>query len=827
MSRSMENATPASLGWRRWFHDLGRDVPYAIRTLARAPGFASVSILTIGLGIGANAAVFSVVDRVLLRPLPFEASDRLVRLWESQVDDPAWRGSASVPNVLDWRRQSRAFASLAAYSSEGMNLEGGTSPERVQVSAAETSLFQLLRAQPLRGRTFDSRDAEAGRDNVVVISAGFWQRALGGRADVVGSTVRLDQRPFTVIGVMPESFRWPATSTRVEAWRPFVPSARDLESRGSHFLSVVGRLAPGVTIEQAGSEMKGIAAQLATQYPAAQTNRTVAITSLHSSITESVRPALITMMVSVALVLLIACANVANLQLARAASRQREVAIRLAIGADTGRLVRQLLSESVVIALLGFALAMLFAYWGVGALAAAAGTALPTTAPVHLDARVFGILFAVALLCGLACGLAPAIFARPGRLHDVLTSAGTRTTSTRGHQRFRRGLVMVQVALSLTLMVGAGLLMRAFVALTGTDSGLQTENAVTFLLSPVQADDSTRYTLPERLYSPVLERVRALPGVSAAGMVSLLPIESWGWNGDYWIDGRPEPAAGKMPLVEFRETSPGYFAAAGIPIVQGRDLRDGDQRDASQPVVVNKAFADLHFPGATAIGERLRRGRSADAVFTIVGVAGSVRQAGLDRDPLPEMNLPYGSHWAGFPSMTLVVRSSMPMLALRDAVVGAVRSVDPTVPVSNVQTLATVIETSLASRSIGLWLMSTFAALAIILAATGLYGVMAYLVTERTREFGVRMALGADGRRILRQVLGQSATLAAAGIVMGLVVAYWLSRLLANQLVSVSVHDPVVFAAAPLVLALTAVAAALIPAMRAARTPPQVALRSD
>jgi predicted permease len=356
---------------------------------------------------------------------------------------------------------------------------------------------------------------------------------------------------------------------------------------------------------------------------------------------------------------------------------------------------------------------------------------------------------------------------------------------------------------------------------------MQTANVVTMQISPATSSDSARWALPERLYGPVLERVRALPGVEAAGMISLLPIDTWGWNGSYWIDGRPEPEPGKAPLVEFRQVSPGYFGTLGIPIVQGRDLQDGDQRDGAQPVVVNEALASMHFPNESAVGHRIKRGNRAEDLYLIVGVAGSVRQAGLDREPLPEMYLPYGSRAFGFPTMTMVVRTGLGTAAMAQAVRAVVSDADPSVPVSNVRTLESVVETSLSQRRVGLWLMGAFAALAMLLAATGLYGVIAFLVAQRTREIGVRMALGADRRSVVGLVLRRSAGLVAAGVATGLVAAFWLSRLLANQLLAISVHDPVVFSIAPLLLGVTALLAAVVPARRASRTDPMIAMRSE
>ncbi len=810
-----------------WLRDLARDIPFAIRTLRRSPGFAALAIVTIGLGIGANAAVFSAVDRVLLRPLPYESPERLMRIWETQVSNPAWRGSVSVPNLVDWRAQNRSFSHLVAYSTQGMNLEGGQQTERVQVVAAEAGLFDMLGSRALMGRAFQPDDSLAGRNQVIVISEGFWRRALGARADVVGSTVRLDQQPYTVIGVMPSSFRWPATSTRTEGWRPYLPTPNDLASRGSHFLSLVGRLAPGVTEEQATRDLQAIAKRIEEQYPDEQANRTVGFVPLQAAISEGVRPALVTLMISVAFVLLIACANVANLQLARAATRQREVAVRLAMGADRWQLVRQFLTESMLIAMLGFAVATALAWWALGAIGASTGTVLPSPAPVSLDGRVFLILLGVAVACGVLFGLAPALFATPSKLRDDLAGSGARTTSTRSQQAFRHGLVATQIALSLVLLVGAGLLIRAFLTLQSTESGMQTSGVLTARLSPVGTQDSTRLTLPERLWVPVLDGVRPLPGVSGAGMISLLPVESWGWNGNYWIDGRPEPEPGKAPQIEFRHISPGYFNALGVPMQQGRDLRDGDQRDGSNPIIVNEALAALQFPNESAIGHRVRRGSGPEDLYTIVGVAGNVRQAGLDREALPEMYLPYGSRSGGFPSMTLVVRSDLSHTTLADQIRAVVRGIDPTVPVSEVQSLDRVLETSLSTRRVGLWLMTSFAILAMVLAATGLYGVISFLVAQRTREIGVRMALGADRHNVVRLVLGRSSVLAVSGVAVGLVFAFWLARLLANQLVRVSVHDPLVFVVAPVLLLTTALLAAFVPARRASRTDPMAALRSE
>jgi putative ABC transport system permease protein len=826
--RTPQDQHPASLerpaaprGRSLWLDDLGRDARLALRSLGRSPAFSTVAVLCLALGIGANAALFSVLNAVLLRPLPFEEPDRLVRIYETMGEKG--QGSVSVPNFRDWQEQSTGFEQLAAYQSGSLNLQGNAEPERIRAVSSTPNLFALLRARPLLGRAFAAATDVPGRDQVAVVGEDLWRTRFGADPSLVGRVVQLDGRPHTVIGIMPRAFDFPPGGNATDVWVLFHPDEDMANARGAHFLAVVGRFKDGFSQEQATAQLATVAARIEKEYPEEQTGRSVLVLPLRESLVGKVRPALLILFGAVALVLLIACANMANLLLARAAVRRREVAVRLALGATRTRLVRQFLVESLVLALAGAALGLLLARWGLAALAPLAESALPIFREFPLDGRVFAFLLGIALLSGLAFGIVPALQASRGDVRESLTEGGGKATGSRRQQLFRSGLVVFEIALSLILLVGAGLLLRGFLELSGTAPGLKADHVLTAHLAvpETQLEGST-----QRVFRPLLQEVRNLPGVRSAAVVSMLPIQNAWTNGSFAIDGRPEPPPGQWPMAELRMASPGFFQTLGIPLLRGRDFAETEGEKGEDAVIVNDTLARRHFPNEEAIGRRLR---FSEQIFTIVGVVGDVRQAGLDLDPLAEIYFPYAlPDFVGLlGDPVLVLRTAVPPGSLTGEVRSAARKVDPTLPIYEVLTMEEVISESLAGRRLNLWLLGLFAGMALVLAATGLYGVISYLVAQRTREIGVRMALGAQTWDVIGLVLRQAAGLTGAGIGVGLAGALAFTSVLESLLFGVSSRDPLTYAALAALLALVALLATWLPAWRASRVDPILAIRTE
>jgi putative ABC transport system permease protein len=799
--------------------DFRRDVAFSLRSLRRSPAFTFVAVLCLALGIGANAAIFSVFNAVLLRPLPYAEPERLVRAYET-FSGGRHHGSVSFANFLDWREQGTAFERLAAWAEIDLILQGGGEPEQIPVVAGTADLFPVLGVRPLAGRTFNAR-GETG--NVVLLGESLWRRRFGGDRLLVGRAVRLNGDLHTVVGIMPASFHFPPDSA-AEAWVFFEPSPQMKKSRGSHSLGVVGRLKPGMPVERARAQLQQVAARLEKAYPKEQAERSADLLPLRETVVRDTRPALLVLLGAVALVLLIAVANVANLLLARAAVRRREVAVRLALGASRARLVRQLLVESLVLAFAGALLGALLAKWSLAVLEPLAEGVLPIPGGIPFDGRVFGFLLAVAALSGIAFGLVPALQASREDVRETLSEAGAKATAGGRQQRLRSALVVSEVALSLVLLIGAGLLLRGFVRLSLTPSGLVPEGVLT---AHIATPDDKVKTSTSRILQPLLEKVRHLPGVRSAAMITILPIQSAWANGSYTVVGRPAPSAGLEPIAEGRVVTPGLFASLGVPILRGRDFAESDTGPGVRRLIVNEALARREFPGENPIGHQLdlqMGGR-----YTIIGVAGSVRQAGLDQQPLPEIYETYTE--AGLEGAlsngTLVIRTSVPPESLASTVRQAVREVDPGLPLFKVETMEEVVSESLASRRLNLWLLAIFAGIALVLSAAGLYGVISYLVAQRTREMGVRIALGAQTRDVIGLVMRQGARLTAAGIGLGLLGALAFTRVLASLLFGVSARDPLTFAGIAALLSAVALAATWLPARRVARVEPVVAIRRE
>ena len=812
--RRLEPVTP---GRGNWLDDTRRDLRFSLRALRRTPGFVAVVLLCLAVGIGANAAIFSVVNAVLLRPLPYPGAARIVAAYETL--NGSGIGSVSYANYRDWVAGSRSFEHLAAASFTAANLQGTTEPERLSAARVSANYFQVFGMAPLLGRTFAPGEDTPGRADVVVLNERFWRRRFGGDRSIIGRAITLDGVAHAVIGIMPAAF-----STGTSLWLPLAPTPEQAANRGSHMLSVVGRLRPGASLEQSQAELDRIAKQIAREVPGAEQGRGATVHSFREDSVGYVRPALLVLLGAVALVLLIACANVANLLLARAASRRHEVAIRLALGASRSRLVRQFLLESLVLSGAGAALGAGLAWASLRALRPFVGSALPRAAEIGLDAKVFLYLVVIAIVCGILFGLAPALQSAHRNVRANLSEAGTKSSGGTRQQRLRSTLVVAEVALSLVLLVGAGLLMRGFLLLRGTEPGLSVDNVLTAHLTIPAASDPADSTAAPRFIAQVLERVRAIPGVRAAGMISMLPIQQAYTNLGYTVVGQPRPEKGKEPWAEFRTTTPGAFAALGIPLLAGREFTPRDHFDSAGVIIINQTLADRAFPGSSAVGQQLRLEDGPPS--TVIGVVGNVHQAGLDQPPLSEIHMPVGNLYMG-PEMALVIGTRVPPAGVTAALRAAVHAVNADQPLSQILTMREIVDQSLLGRRLNLWLLGIFAGIALVLSATGLYGVISYLVSLRTREMGIRMALGADARDVVRLVLRQGARLAVAGLALGLLGAVAFTRLLASMLYGVSVRDPLTFAVVTLTLGGIALLAAFVPARRAARADPLQAIRSE
>jgi putative ABC transport system permease protein len=822
------------------------DLRYALRTLAQRPGFTAVAALTLALGIGANTAIFSRIDATLLRKPAFADPDRLALVWGKSGEQGFSELPLSLPNFLDLRAQSRVFEELAAWVTDRINLSGGNEPEQLQYALVTSNFFTVLGVRPVAGRAFLPAEEQPGCPRIVVLSHSLWQRRFGGAPDLVGRSVTLDGVPHEVVGILPAGFRFASFPRETDVWMPFGldPFQGRRYARGAKSLGAVGRLKQGVALSQAQADLDTVAGRLEQEHPDLNKGLGLRAVPLQEQAVRNMRPALFVLLGAVSFVLLIACANVASLLLARATSRRREMAVRAALGAGRLRLVRQLLTESVCLALAGGLLGLTLASWAGDLLAylAQRGSSpfVPYTAPeaaFSLDARVLGFTFLLSVLTGVLFGLVPALQASRTDLSEALKEGGLRGTGLLRHGRARSVLVVAEVALSLTLLVGAGLLLKSFLRLVEVPPGFRPEHVLTMDASLPQS----RYdgAAVARFYRQLLERVSALPGVESAGAVTLLPLSGEDSSTGFFVEGQPPPPPAERPHTHHRAVSAGYFQALGVELVQGRGFTDADSDGAPRVAIVNQTMARRLFPGADAVGKRVAldfeamhfyQDRPPDldipaGLRTIVGVAADVRHAGLDLPAVPEMYVPYLQQPAR--DMTLVVRSTLDPGVVAEAVAREVRALDKDQPVSNVRTMSQLLGESVAAQRFNLELLGAFAVLALVLAAVGLFGVVSYGVGQRTHEIGVRMALGAQARDVLRLVVGQGMGLVLLGLVLGLGASWGLTRFLSSLLFEVSATDPAVFAGVSALLAAVALAASVLPGRRAMSVDPAVALRDQ
>ncbi len=796
------------------------DIRFAWRTLWKTPGFTLVAILALALGIGANTAIFTVVKNVVLKPLPYRQSHQLFTIWETFL--PSGWGTVSTPNFGDWREQNHSFEAIEAFSSTNRNLQGVDQPERLRATAVTANLLRMVGVPAHLGRVFEAGEDQPDKASVAVLGSALWKRRFSADPKIVGKTISLDGEQHTVIGVMPDGFQFPPQSRlATDIFIPLRVTADQRKQRGSHWMFAVGRLKDGVSTEVASADLKAVAARLARDYPKEQQGRSIRLQSLSDVVSGEVRPVLFVLLAAVGAVLLIACANVANLLLARAAVREREMAVRTALGSSRLRLVRLMLAESFVIAMLGGVVGLAVAYWGVDGIVALAGTALPRASEIQVDGSIFLYLLTACILTAFIFGLAPALRASQTDLTVGLRDGGSKGSVGGTKQWLRNALVVAELALAFVLLVSTGTLMRTLLGLMSVESGVKTENVMTFLVSPPEKKYPNEQ-MAERFYKPLLDHLRTIPGVRAAGAINMLPMQNWGYNGEFQIDGRPHASAGEAPRSEFREVTPGYFQALNIPILEGRDIQESDAPKRQQVALVNKALAKLYFPNESAVGHRIG---DPEGWTLIVGVAGDVRQAGLDRPAMPEIYFSSQQGQLGARQMAVLVRGSTPPATLAPAIRNAVRTFDRDQPIFAVKTMESVVDESVASQRLNFRLMGIFSALAMLLASAGIYGVMSYLVNQRTREFGVRMALGAASSDVLRLVLRESAILAGVAIALGAVVALATARVLQQFIPGLTGAGAPIFLGVAALVAVVVAAATLIPAWRAMSVHPMEALR--
>ena len=810
-----------------------QDMRYGIRMLMKNPGFTIIAVLTLALGIGANTAIFSVVNAELLRPLPFRDSGRLVSVAMANSRTHTSNGSASYPDFVDWRSQNQVFEKMAAYTGATFTLTGQEHPAHLEGASVSAETFDLLGVSPELGRTFLPGEDEANH-HVVIISDHLWKQLFKGDPGIIGRTITLENEGYTVVGVMPANFQYPLQREPEAIWSTLSPlnetsddSPPMVQHRGAHFLTCIARLKPGVTLAQAQAAMDVIASSLSKQYPDTNKYMSVHLSSEEERLTGAIRPALLVMMIAVGLVLLIACVNVANLLLARATTRGREIAIRTAMGAGRVRVVRQLLTESLLLAIFAGVLGTALAVWGSDVLVRLSPENLPRVGEIHIDGWALAFTAGLSLLTGILFGLAPALQSTHSNIVEALKEGSLSTTAGRSRHSLRSSLVIVEMALALILLVSAGLLIRSLIRLQSVNPGFDPHNVMTASLDLPDA----KYSDPQKaeFFRQLTPLLNALPGVQSAAAVFPLPMSGDEIRTSFQIEGRPV-AKSDEPHTSIRGVTPNYFGTMRIPLLQGRDFTERDEAKATPVLIVNQAFAQQFFPGENPVGKHIQAGISNGGPGTapmreIVGVVGNVKFEDLTTEFSPESYIPYGQ--LQFGSITIVARSAKDPQGLAKPIASVVQSLDKDLPTYAPKTLEQYLNGTIAIPRFNTFLLAVFAALAMILTAVGLYGVISYTVAQRTHEIGIRMALGAQPGDMLRLVVGQGMRLALLGVGLGLVAAFGLTRFLSSLLFGVSSTDPVSFAVVVTMLVAVVLLACYIPARRAMRVDPMVALRYE
>jgi putative ABC transport system permease protein len=821
--------------------DLLQDTRYGARMLRKSPGLTSVAVLSLALGMGAISTIFSFVNGILLKPLPYPHSERLVQLDETAAKQSVASMNVSYANFLDWRARNQSFEDIACYDTGGFamasgGVSGNAEPEQIKGAFVNQGMFEILGVAPIMGRTFTADEDQPDHDLVVILSYGLWQRRYGGDPNILGQTLTMNNRQRVVIGVMPKGFQFPEVA---EAWGPLALTAK-IYTRTDHGIQAIARLKPGVTIQQAQAEMTSIASQIEAENPVTNEGMGVNVIDLRANLVGDYKKALLILLGVVAFVLLIACVNVANLLLARATARQKEIAIRAALGANRKRIFRQLLTESLLLGLIGGALGLVLALWGMDLLLAAIPIDIPFWMKFDLDWRVLGFTAACAVFTGLVFGSAPAFEASNPDLNETLKEGG-RSGSGGGRGRLRSLLVVTEIALSLVLLAGAGLMMRSFISLQKVNAGINPNRVLTFTIVP-----GAKYRAPEKrvaFFQQLLDRLRAVPGVESAASNSGLPLSGSNWGRSLTVEGFPVLSVGQAPMINHCVISPGYFKTMGIPILKGRDFDERDTKAQTTPqlgvrgegvpagttgvTIIDERLAREYWPDGDPIGKRIRFGPPEDNEpwHTIVGVVGEVRHERLDALTRESVYLPYAQMPVG--GSSVVIRTTAKPESVLSAVRAQVKDLDADLPMVRVMPMTEVVARSVWQPRLYTALFGVFAAVALILATVGIYGVMSYAVSQRTREIGLRMALGAERKDVLKLVVGQGVVLAGLGVGVGLVAAIGLTRLMSSLLFGVTATDPMTFAGVSVLLAGVALGACFVPARRAAKVDPMVALRYE
>lgn len=800
-----------------------QDLRYGVRMLMKNPGITLIGVITLALGIGSTTTIFSLANGYLLRPLPYPDSEQLVRINEFSAQQRGLIGGVSFPNFLDWREQNQVFTGISAWTGDGYALTGDGDPEKLPGASVSYNLFEVLGVAPVLGRTFRAEEDRPGNDLVVILAHSLWERRFGAKPDIIGQTITINDRPRTVIGVMPPDFKFPEVA---EIWLPLAIDAR-FWPRAHHGLGCVARLKPGVLLAQAQADMTSVARRIEEQNPFTNKGQGVILVNMRDAlVVAGTRDALLTLFGVVALVLLIACANVANLLLARASARQREIAIRLALGAGRWRIFRQLLTESFLLGVIGGLFGLALASWSVNLIIAANPEPVPFWMKFNIDNRVLAFTAGISLLTTFIFGTAPALRASRVDLNETLKEGGGRGSSGGSHHRLRRLLVITEVALSLILLISAGLLMRDFLRLQSSNPGFKPENVLTLQLNLPES----KYDTQEKrqiFFQDLLERINSLPGVKEAGATSSLPLRGT-WKQRLWVEGFPVLSVEQALTVNTHVITPGYLKAMGVPILMGRDFTHADTVTGMKVAIIDEGMAQEYWPGQSPLGKRIRFSlpeKKNDPWYTIVGVVGNVRNESLSLTPSKSVYLPHAQFSLG--GMTLAVRTAAGPESLVGAIRNQVKAMDSNLPVTQMLTMTEVVSRSIFRPRLLAILFGIFAGVALLLASGGIYGVMSYSVSQRTHEIGIRLALGAQRGDVLRLIVVQGMRLIVAGTFIGLAGALALTRLIRSFLTEISPTDPLTFGLIAALLGIVALLACYVPARRATKLDPLIALRND